>query len=100
MTQLLNIDGRLHTPFDAITDKLQRDWAEERAASARKHGWPDDKNQLLVCHYDAGDCDTIKWPNPNKENLRSALFDAREMGLIPDEPYVELPDGKLFGIDE
>lgn len=63
---------------------------------------------VLLCMYGAGDCDTIPWPFPEgsaywtKEKwegcLRSALFDAREMGEIPDEPTVELPDGTIFTI--
>ena len=54
---------------------------------------------LLMRGYDAGDCDTIHWPNPNEENLRAALFDAREQGFIPDLPTVILPDGTEFTIE-
>ena len=55
---------------------------------------------VLLRRYDGGDADTIRWPKPNEENLKSALFDAREMGLLP--PFAEevvLPDGTPFEID-
>ena len=54
---------------------------------------------ILTRTYDGGDCDTIRWPKPNEENLKAALFDAREQGFIPDLPTVILPDGSEFKID-
>lgn len=100
---LIADDGRLYTPFDAIVDPLQREWFDK----------PDDhpcgKDPVLVVEYPSGEHDTIPWPltpatwplTPAKwvERLRSALFDAREMGLIPDVPSVRLPDGTVFLID-
>lgn len=66
-------------------------------------------NDILVCVYDTGDCDTIPFPFPKlsgywtKEKwenaLRRALFDARETGQIEDRSSVELPDGTMFNID-
>lgn len=64
-------------------------------------GWFGDDPVILLKRYDAGDCDTI--PNvrskKNRDNLVSALYDAREMGLIPEVSYVLLPDGTKFEID-
>lgn len=58
-----------------------------------------DGDAILVCVYDAGDCDTISWPLPatQRDRLRRALYDGRESGLLPpliDE--VTLPDGTEF----
>ena len=65
-------------------------------------------DNLLLCIYDAGDCDTIPWPlDPTdhywteakwNDALNSALFDAREMGYIPDCESVELPNDTKFYI--
>lgn len=66
-------------------------------------------SRLLLVMYDAGDCDTIPWP-PEKATywtpeewrwkLRSALFDAREMGDVPLMcKTVTLPNGDPFDID-
>lgn len=92
VVQLVAEDGTLHVPFEAIVDQLQREWHSE-----------DGKGQsaLLLRLYDAGDCDTIRWPlrDRDRENLKAALFDAREMGLIPDVASVLLPDGVEFIID-
>jgi hypothetical protein len=46
----------------------------------------------VLCVYDAGDCDCIQWPNPDRENLHRALYGDRECGLIDDEEVL-LPDG-------
>lgn len=62
------------------------------------------KGSPLLIIYPAGDCDRISWPlgDPKWAGcLAHALYDAREMGLIPgDSKEVELPDGSLFRIDE
>jgi len=52
--------------------------------------------ELLLCVYPEGDCDAIKWPQYNEDNLRSALFDARETGEIPLDSRVLLPNGEEF----
>lgn len=54
---------------------------------------------LLVRQYPEGDCDTIDAANPNLENLRWALYDARECGLAEDGSIFLLPDGSTFNID-
>lgn len=78
--------GRLYTAHADIVDKLMKDYYKD--------------NVILIKQYDAGDYDTIKFPKPNEENLRSALYDARETGVIPgDTTEVELPDGTIFQID-
>lgn len=82
--QLVVHDGDLHTRLEDIKDPLQRKWHTQ--------------DVLMVSHYDAGDCDTIAWPEYDAENLRSALYNAREMGLIPFVHSVLLPDGKEFAI--
>jgi hypothetical protein len=50
---------------------------------------------ILLRIYDAGDCDTIRWPlrNKDRENLKVALFDDRERGLVKDGDRVLLPTG-------
>ena len=64
---------------------------------------------VLLYFYPAGDCDSIPWPLISefrleiklREQLASALFDAREMGIIPlFAQSVLLPDGTRFCIDE
>ena len=91
MTQLLEKDGSLYAPFEAITDAVQRNFCSNNGKEGR--------DPILMLEYPSGDVDTIKWPNFNADNLRSALYDAREMGLIPDEPAVLLPDGTEFEIE-
>ncbi len=63
--------------------------------------FPESKgNMLLVVRYPEGDCDTINWPFQSKkdaENLECALFDYREMGIVPaDTRAIMLPDGGTF----
>lgn len=77
MVTLIVKEGRLYYPGDARRDHC-----------AVRPGAP----VPVLCVYDAGDCDMIAWPNPNRENLHHALFDDRECGLIGDEE-VMLPDG-------
>lgn len=58
------------------------------------------ENPILLKMHDAGDCDTIKWPDYDASDLRSALYDARETGCIPaDTKDVLLPDGTVFEIE-
>jgi hypothetical protein len=61
---------------------------------------------ILLCRYPEGDVDSISWPMPANDDannwqsmLRSALYDARETGIIPNVAAVVLPDGSEFGID-
>jgi hypothetical protein len=85
MIQLLHEDGSLVIAKSDIVDELQKKYHDD--------------NVLLLRRYDAGDCDTINWPNPDTDNLRAALYDAREMGLMPNDNNVMLPDGSVFAID-
>lgn len=83
---------RLHTPLSLV------------AASLSGHFSSD---PVLLCEHPGGDHDTIVWPAPRGEReranwrlmLRSALYDARECGVIPNIAAVILPDGSEFGID-
>jgi hypothetical protein len=80
--QLTAEDGLLCTPHSALMDVFLKQHFEE--------------DPPLLAHYPAGDYDTVNWPNPNEEILRTALFGARETGLIPDVRSVILPDGSEF----
>jgi hypothetical protein len=83
--RLLCEDGQLCIPRDAVEDEF-----------ILKHMTG---NPLLLCVYDAGDCDTVRWPNPNPDTLRAALYRAREVGLVAGYPdIVLLPDGSAFSI--
>lgn len=77
--------GRLMIPRSAVQDAL-----------LLKHFTG---NPCVMGFYGAGDCYTIQWPNPNRANLAYALYDAREMELIPNVRVVLLPDGSPFEID-
>ena len=93
MIKLIVIEGRLHIPNSAITDKLVADFY--RTASC--------KDPIVLCRYDAGDCDTVPWPMKDPEysmeTLSKALYDSREVGLIPYDDAVLLPDGTEFKIE-
>jgi hypothetical protein len=64
--------------------------------------------QMLLVRYEAdewgeggGDCDRCPWPMRGKkkeQNLRSALYDARECGFVKGD-RVLLPNGKEFHIE-
>ncbi len=86
MIQLICEDGYLYTPRSAMSDPLLLAHYRE--------------NPILIKIYDEGDCDTIKWPDYDAKNLRSALYDARETGCITGYPTsVLLPDGTVFEIE-
>jgi len=89
--------GMLHVPFESIADKLQKEWADKMGDIGGT------KDHCLIQVYDEGDCDTIPWPRRHSKawnhRLAAALYDAREMGVIPDVRTVTLPDGKPFTID-
>lgn len=85
--KLIEKNGLLMVPANAIYN------AHLRAAFADSDGPP------LIHVYPEGDRDVVKWPNPDEEVLRGALFRAREVGLIADVKAVELPDGREFIID-
>jgi hypothetical protein len=77
MVQLIERFGSLYYPGDP-----RRDCAAVEPGAAVP---------VLVI-YDAGDCDGVEWPNPNRDKLHRALYDDRERGLIGDEEVL-LPDG-------
>lgn len=57
----------------------------------------------LLFFYPAGDVDSVPWPmkdDEDKYHLSVALYDAREMGDMPDVPVVKLPDGSSFDIED
>ena len=83
--KLVSEDGTLHTLKSDIRDKLMSEWYTG--------------NPLLLHRYAGGDVDTIAWPLVDSGGLAIALYDAREMGIIPDVQSVILPDGTEFGID-
>jgi hypothetical protein len=85
MVRLIAIDGTLYTSEDDIVDELM------------KAHYEDDGVCILISHTEGAN--SIHWPNPNEQDLRSALFDSREQGLIPNVTKVELPDGSEFKID-
>jgi hypothetical protein len=44
-----------------------------------------------------GDVSVPQWPGPDRETLAAALYDAREMGMIPERTdRAELPNGEVF----
>jgi hypothetical protein len=87
--QLQAVDSRLHLP----------------ATEADAEGF------ILMFFYPAGDLDTCRWPMVQADHEESneracaeyrlavALFDAREMGRLPEGAFVTLPDGKPFDFD-
>ena len=87
MIQLICEGNCLYTPRSAMTDPLLLAHYSN--------------NPILLHIHDAGDCDTIKWPDYSAESLRAALYDARETGCLPaDTKSVQLPDGTEFFIDD
>lgn len=85
--KLFEKNGLLLVPVSAIYN------AHLRASHADRDG------AILIHIYPEGDRDVVKWPEPDDEILRGALFRAREVGLIADVKAVELPDGREFIID-
>lgn len=82
--------NRLCTPHSAIVDPAYREYF--------------DGDPGLICRA-SEDPAMIKWPNRHmtqatKAQLAGALYDSREMGLIPDCKVVLLPDGTEFHIDD
>ena len=71
----------------------------------------EDLPKLLLCRYDAGDCDICPWPMIPAEwsqetvdglqvRLAKALFDEREMNqFFPGDAVILLPDGSRFDFD-
>lgn len=94
--------GCLYSLFDAIVDDLVREHFRQCGLTnpfkpKSERGHPD--NPILLVEHEGGDHDTIAWPLIKRGHLASALFDARESGIIPDVAEVILPDGGTFDID-
>ncbi len=93
--------------YIANADIHDADVRAEEAADAARYGFSPDS--LLMVRYASGDADRAPWPlvqdsywvgDKGADALRSALYDAREMGLLaPDARAVTLPDGSTFAID-
>jgi hypothetical protein len=83
--KLIAADGALYTPIEAVNDENVR-----RIYSS---------NPVLLYFHPSGEVDTIRWPKFDEERLRSALYDARETGTIPNCSEVILPNGETFKID-
>jgi hypothetical protein len=85
MIKLIAFDGRLCTPLSVVADDLRDLFTSD---------------PVLLVEHDGGDYDSVKWPHPNHEHLRSALYRSRETGVIPSGTLkVELPNGETFTID-
>lgn len=57
-------------------------------------------DELLLCVYPAGDCDTISWPfgERDERNLTRALYDSYQCEeILKEGDTVSLPDGTHFG---
>ena len=87
MIQLIATDGQLEIANEDIADPGER---------RRFHG----EDVVLIYRYPSEEVDTVAWPIINPKYLCGALYDAREMGWIPDESIVLLPDGTEFNIDQ
>lgn len=78
--QLIADDGDLYVPRSAFHD-----------AALLNHF---SGNAILLVQNE--DVQIVKWPNPDLELLTSALYAARETGILPNVSEVLLPDGKQF----
>ena len=83
---LVEVHDMLHTKTSDIVDDM-----------CRKH-YAGDEHSILLRFFSAGDVTTIAWPDPDLDDLRSALYDARESGMIPFVNTVILPDGQPLSI--
>jgi hypothetical protein len=79
--QLIAKNKTLYIPLHAATAQALKDYQLK-------------EDIILLCVYPSGDCDTIKWPKMKEANLVTALYAARETGLLPDIHSVLLPDGR------
>jgi hypothetical protein len=55
--------------------------------------------ETLTRTTELGDVGSLLWPQSNITRLRNALYDAREVGDLPDVPAVILPNGEAFEIE-
>ena len=69
--------------------------------SVNEDGKLEVNGELLIFFYPSGDVDTFTWGKKlNKQKLAAALFEAREMGYMPNEEEVLFPDGEVFHVDQ
>lgn len=63
---------------------------------------------LMIYMYPSGDCDTFRWPldttfrslDQQREQIASAAYDMREIGLLPVEcTAVRLPDDSVVELE-
>lgn len=101
VVKLLVEHGSLCTPFSAIVDEANREHFRQCGLSDpfKPEAERGPSNPVLLVEHDGGDHDTIAWPLTQRGHLASALYGARETGLIPDVTEVTLPDGSTFNID-
>lgn len=80
-------NGKLHTKHSDISNRWMKMFFES--------------NPLLLRISDEGDCESLRWPvkRSKRQTLATALYDARERGIIPNVPSVILPDGSEFFIE-
>jgi hypothetical protein len=89
--QLIEENGMLYTPIDAVQDKLMKSYWGESGS-----------DKVLLAERIASD-DVIvgRFPLRNRQdriNLSIVLFGARETGQIPDVDSVLLPNGEEFTV--
>jgi hypothetical protein len=96
--------GDLDNSFD---DELAaKNEAEEQPAPTRfqltvEFGRLALHGRMLLCIYEAGDCDSAPWPMTTIQHRRilaRALFDERECGDLTGDTVI-LPDGTSFEFD-
>lgn len=83
--RLVAIGGLLHTKTSDIVDNI-----------CREHYGQDEHSILLSFSHEG--VTQIAWPEPDFDDLRNALYDARETGMIPNVQTVTLPNGRLLFI--
>lgn len=81
--------GALYIPTRYIQDRRIRE------------SYKNDAYAILLLRHLNGDVDTLRWPVFEAQQLRDALYDARENGMIPaDATTATLPDGSELTIDQ
>jgi len=98
MIKVIEKNGSLYTPYNAIVDEWQREI----------HAEYEDKDHYLLTRSEWGEPMTPTWKDGKIQDkyqdgryvLAKCLFDARETGALKDVQEVELPDGSIFNIEE
>ena len=98
MIKVIEKNGSLYTPYNAIVDEWQR----------KIHAEYEDKDHMLITRSEWGEPMTPEWKDNKLVDsegylgsyvLAMCLFDARETGALEDIQEVELPDGSIFNIE-